>query len=300
MKKIATLAVVLAFSVFAAKAQVVVPTEQQQQQQQALQQQQQAEQQQLLEQQQAEQQKLLEQQQKEQEKAAKAEQKEQDRIAKEEARAEAQAKKEAKRQRREEIGRGTGFSIDPIVSVIDQFPISQYENPYHQSQAFMIGAKVAVHYPLSKKWDFVGGLGFNYNNIRYTNSIIPNSDATDYILNPVMEAYDHYASLAYTAIELPLTLNNMKHGWYVGLNLCYNLNARFSYQTLGSNGEYASQHETDMLNINKLQIKVVLGFDERMFILNPGVELFYNLLPTYNITPDGFKPIHQFGLSIQL
>lgn len=304
MKKIFLIATLLMLGAFSASAQVV-DTEEQQKQQQALQQQQQLEQQQLLEQQQAEQQKLLEQQQAEQEKAAKAEQKaqekEQARIEKEQAKAEAQAKKEAKQQRREELGRGMRFSIDPYLGIADQTRALQRTDIYNLEESYLLGAKVMAYYPISKKWDLAFGLGYRFTFSTFYNSVKPNSDNTDLELYPMMESYHHEAQLSYSAIELPIYLRNYNKGYHIGFNLGYVNTNFFNYNTLNADNTRTDDiADQEMNNMNKFHLNVVLGFDDHWFLFNTGVSLYFNLLPTYVEGTNGNNHLHEFGIIIQL
>lgn len=309
MKKIVTLLAVLTLGISVSQAQVV-DTNEQKQYQESLQQQQQ----QLLLQQQ-EQEKALKANQKEQAKvekemikAEKEAEKEAIKAEKEAARAEKEAKAEAKRQRREEIGRGSRIGIDPYAYLASTTRATQYSDPYNSASIVGLGANLTYHYPLNKKIDFVIGLGYKLNLTEYTNFLKPNDDHTDILFNDITSHFDYKSMLSTSSIMVPIHLNFVrKEGRkmkeiYLGVNAGYTFKSTFAGAQLNADNQYEEKYSvTDMKNYKKMRLDFVFGFNTDKFLFfSPGVEVFFNILPTYIDGTNNNNPIHEFGVKIQL
>lgn len=314
MKKIFTLMVVLAMGAGMIHAQVV-DTNAQQQYQQSLQQQQeflqmqQEQQEQALKENQKEQERLQKEQakvEKEQAKAAKAAEKEQAIAEKEALRAEKEAKAEAKRQRREEIGRGPRLGADPYVFLSMATRNAQYADLYNTRSILGLGLDVTYHYPLNKKVDFVAGIGYRFSSYHYRNMVDPNNDQTDLVFTTSgITHLERISSLTTSTIMIPIHLNFVgKKGneVYLGVDAGYAIKAQFGAAQLDESNNYNEViGKTDMKNFKNMRLDFVVGFTrDNWLIFAPGVECYFNILPTYIDGTNNNNPVHEFGIKIQL
>lgn len=285
MKKIFILLVAMALGASTAFAQ---SDDEIQRQQEALQKQQQKEQQDLLKQQQKEQEQLQRQQareearmQKEAEQARQDEiKKEQDRQKREQAKAESDARKEAKAAEKKakraehyaQWGRKPGFTADPYAGgIIARRMYGQ--NSLHNAVGCNLGVDFQYHRPIARRWDFNIGLGYRYSMYCYSHL---NGPATDFSGKEVV--------LNQNAILVPLKLAHIskdnEHGWYLGLTPGINFGT----------GTYNTEFKT-------FRFDVSFGTQNRWLIFAPGMEVYFNLLPTYRV---GDFKIHEFGVRITL
>lgn len=270
----------------------------------------------LNRQQQKEQQELLKQQQKEQEALEKQQQKEQEKALKEQEKAEAdaekaqrreqekmmakQAKKAHRAERREEIGRGLSFSIDPYVGLGANTNTNRTDI-YAGWQEYL-GAQAMLHYPLFKHWDLNVGLGVmaevyclrNNANFNTTNNMLDGETPSTFITET-----DYIDP---TFIQLPIYFShisdNSKYELYFGIKPAYNLSSVFDHVTVNNN-DLLHTNITIPNNtmMNRFRCDVVLGSQKRFLIFDAGTEIFFNLLPTFI---NGNTSIHEFGVMIKL
>lgn len=285
MKKFYILLVAMALSAGTVFAQ---SDDELQRQQEALQKQQQKEQQDLLKQQQKEQEELQKQQAKEearmQKEAEKARQeeikKEEDRQKREQAKAESEARKEAKAAEKKakrmehyaQWGRKPGFTADPYVGGIIARRIYG-QNSLHNSVGANLGVDFQYHRPIARHWDFNIGLGYRYS--MYCYSHLKGAE-TDFTGKEVV--------LDENTIVVPLKLTHVskdnEHGWYVGLTP----GVSFGVDQIST----AFKH---------LRCDLTFGTQNRWLIFAPGMEVYFNLLPTYYV---GDRKIHEVGVRFSL
>ncbi len=279
-----------------------------QREQEALRQQQQQEQQELLERQQRQQEAALKQQQKEQEQALKDQEREQkaQQKAQEKEQADllkAQEKKIKKEQRRAEIGRSWRVSINPLLGI--GTPLSgDYADPYY-SDHYQLGGEVELHYAIAKKWDVSIGVGYERRNYTFNNCVTYNLATTEFDLYSTDHALNHKSELSVNSIQVPLRLLHVSESgreWYLGLNFGYNMNNSFTYSVLGNDHNYtvdAALNANNLTNVNKVRLDAMIGWRHKplLWLFNPGVQAYFNLLPTF--TMDGHK-MHEFGIVVEL
>lgn len=310
MKKIMLVAVALMLGMGCAYAQGDDPAErqkqqeallkQQQKEQEALLQQQMKEQEELQKKQEREEQKAIEEQRKAEEKAYAQQQKDEARKAKEEQK---KAEKKQKRaERRAAIGRGMSFGIDPFTGYVNSNLLSEPASLYN-SVGYELGAVVTVNYPLSKKWDLTVGAGYRMASYSYLNTVKAMDGKMDTILTN--SPYRNMSTLGTHTILVPIMLSHFdkdkKHtDVYFGIRPGYTFKNSFGFTQLGKDNKWSEpKHQKENIDfLNAFRLDVVLGSTYRHFLIfNPGISLFFNLMPTY--TPDG-AGIHEFGINIAL
>lgn len=301
MKKVFLAVLLCALSFTGVKAQVVDSLEQNRQQQE------------MLQQQEKELQKQLKQEQKEQEEQEKAmlkqqkqEQKEQEALEKQQKKEEKQAAKEAKAQRRAEIGRGLSFSIDPALGVGFTSFFTDAASPYY-SDNFSLGLTVNVHYPIAKKWDVNIGVGYQMAYHEYYNDIIYDGVNNNFILNDYLTPLNATPHTFIHTFELPITIahvktkNDKRSYLYAGLSVGYNIASNFAVSMVQSDNSTSKMYaEPNIANVNKWRLDVIVGWSKSWFLFRPGVQLYFNLLPTYIEGTNGGNPIHELGVKVAL
>lgn len=310
MKKIFTIAFALCLTTGAVMAQSNDSLERAKQQE-ALQKQQQKEQQELQKQQQKEQADLLKEQQKAAEKAqkdqAKAEQKalkdEADRQKREEAKAaneaRAEQKKLEKKQKRAENlaawGRKNHFSIDPFAGLVYSQRSFKGDSPYN-SWGVSLGLDVNYHYPIAKRWDFNVGLGYRYTLYSYNHALKFDTTGATVIKKNNYDGNVPTASVS--TIEVPFKLSHVskdnKDEIYLGLVPAFNISTSVTYEL--ANGTSITNSELKLRN--GFRLDVVLGKQSKWSVFAPGVQAYFNLMPTY--VNDLNVPIHEFGIRLAL
>ena len=271
----------------------------------------------LSRQQQKEQQELLKQQQKEQEALEKQQQKEQEKALKEQEKAEAdaekaqrreqekmmakQAKKAHRAERREEIGRGLSFSIDPYAGLGLNYNSNDGTDLFAGWQEYL-GAQVMLHYPLFKRWDLNFGLGVMADLYCLRNNANFNADSNILVEERPSSYISERDLISSTFIQLPIYLSHVsdnKNELYFGIKPAFDLKSSFSHVTVDGNNTIQQNGIAIDPNtmMNRFRMDVVLGSQRRFFIFDLGYELFFNLLPTFI---DGNTSIHEFGIMIKL
>lgn len=259
----------------------------------------------LLKKQQQEQQELLQQQQKEQERLQKQQQKEEERLAKDQAKAkEEAAKKEQERIKREQTreqnairqeqkkaakkakrqenyakwNRKPSFTADPSATILTDRRIYGTNNLFN-AVGFNVGIVIDYHRPIAKRWDANIGLGYRYTNYFYSH------------LDAGVSGFDGKEhTRSYNSIILPLKLSHIgkdnDHGWYLGLTPGLN----FGFNKALPNAAKFNQFRCD----------VAIGTQSRWLIFSPGMEVYFNLLPTYTTNAQQEGNIHEFGIRFSL
>lgn len=285
MKKIYILLVAMALSAGTVFAQ---SDDEIQRQQEALQKQQQKEQQDLLKQQQKEQEQLQKQQAKEearlQKEAEQARQdeikKEQDRQKREQAKAESEARKEAKAAEKKakraehyaQWGRKPGFTADPYAGAL----ISRrmyVQNSLYNAVGCNLGVDFQYRRPIARHWDFNVGLGYRYSMYCYSHLL---GSATDF------NGKEEIRNMGTVVVPIKLAHINKdnQHGWYVGVTPGINLGK-----------------DDVRVDFNTFRCDITLGTQNRWLIFAPGMEVFFNLLPSYGA---GVQKIHEVGVRFSL
>ncbi len=259
----------------------------------------------LLKKQQQEQQELLLQQQKEQERLQKQQQKEEERLAKEQAKAkEEAAKKEQDRIKREQTkeqnairkeqkkaekkarhqqnyakwNRKPNFTADPYATILTARRAYGTNNLFN-AVGFNLGAIIDYHHPIAKRWDANIGLGYRYTNCFYS-----------HLDKGVADFDGQEQTRSYSSIVLPIKLSfigkDNDHGWYLGI--APGLNFGFSKAL------------PDKAQFNQYRCDIILGTQSRWLIFSPGMEVYFNLLPTYSTSNQNEGRIHEFGIRFNL
>ncbi|MBO4307557.1 MAG: hypothetical protein J5848_04515 [Bacteroidales bacterium] len=304
MKKLVLtiMAVMLGAGAFAQVDSVALQREQE-----ALRQQQQREQQDLLERQQREQERALQ----EQERALQQQQREQERALqqqqREQERQQAELLKQQERQvrreqRRAEIGRDYRISINPFIGIAT--PMTAALADAYNSNNMMLGLELEYHYPLSKGWDFNIALGYRIDMLFYINSVQYDNNASELVFNYGVTALNNKPNLFVHSFDVPLRLSHVNESgreWYFGLTPGLNFANQFRYLQLYSDGDYrATEGLTykSLACVSGARLDFVFGWRAKRFLFfNPGWRLFFNILPTYNVT--GHK-YHEIGVTIEL
>ena len=261
-------------------------------------------------------QEMLERQRKEQESLQKEQdkiQKEQEQLQRDQERERQKAEKERKRaerkERRAQIGRSTGLSIDPFIGLSFPTRTFKFADPCHHT-GFHLGAGVAIHYPLNKKFDFNLGVGYRATLLTYTNDIVYNPATEDFAFRDYDNHYSGYAMSSIHTLQVPITLSYVKKDkndrnkyFYFGLNIGYNFATQFNVYQLDQGNSYkkVSAFSTENpLNLKNWRCDLLVGVGRSRFLFRPTIQLYFNLLPTYIDGVNNGNPIHEFGLTLSL
>ncbi|MCQ2283109.1 MAG: PorT family protein [Bacteroidales bacterium] len=169
-------------------------------------------------------------------------------------------------------GRGPRVGFDPYGSLLTDRRLYGRNNQYN-SVGFNVGGVLEYRQPIGRRFNFNVGLGYRWTYYTYSHLDITSDD---FDVNGFEQHRDYHSILA--PMKIALVEKNNKRMWYAGITPATNIGM--------------VSVPTSSWNIFRLD--VTLGMQNRLSIFSPGVEVYYNLLPTYN---DGVGiPIHEFGL----
>lgn len=252
-------------------------------------------------------------QQAEAEKAAKEAAREQERIEKEQARIEranekavkdqqAAEKKARKEARKQEFGRGLSFDLDVNVSLLSTPTSSQYGCIASLQDCGNVGVGVSFNYPISKRLDFGFGVGYQFSNYDFNNSLTYAGGVLDTI--SVTHTLYHRCNLVAGRIMVPLRLimyGKDRGTSYLGLNVGYSIHNVFGVMQASGNDLNTMESWNNTNIVNPWRLEAVIGSTYGKFLfLRPGTQLYYSLLPTFVKIGDDSSKIHELGLRIHL
>lgn len=246
--------------------------------------------------------------------------KEQERIEKEQARAEKEQakiekanekaikdqkdaeKKARKEARKQEYGRGLSFDLDINASLLSIPTASGYSNLASLRDCGNVGVGVSFNYPISKRLDFGFGVGYQFSDYAFNNSLTYENGVLD--TTSVTHTLYHQCGLLAGRIMVPLRLiryDKDRGTSYFGLNVGYCIHNMFSVMQASGNdlNFVASWNNTKIVNPWRLEA-VIGGTNGKFLFLRPGVQFYYSLLPTFVKIGDGSSKIHELGLRIHL
>lgn len=208
-------------------------------------------------------------------------------------------------ERRAAIGRKGRLCIDPAVSYAFNKRLVGRSSLFN-ALGPNVSLTVSYHLPIAKRLDFVFGTGYRFDLMAYDHTVLYDPSAGRFVPAPTQLYKGRSPMLTTHIIQIPLSLAFVPKGdrpeWYVGLVPGFAVANKFAYSELNASGKSTTaQKERNAFEaLNRFRCDLVVGEQSRAAFLSPGVQLFFNLVPTYVKGVEEEGRIHEFGLRLTL
>ena len=208
-------------------------------------------------------------------------------------------------------GRKGSVTFDPGVTLFFARTASARQNLCN-GFGFNANAELIYHHPLSSKVDITGGIGYRYSRHIFDHDIY--FDGMDVRLNPG-DGMRSIPSLTSHTVYLPIRMTLVVPStnpfpkpasvtateWYIGIAPGLSVASQFSFRHVEADGSVSDNHTTDKVQSrNNFRLDLLLGYDHRWLIFATGLELYFNIIPTFKEGVETTAQIHEFGLRLHL